>query len=110
MMSCVILARSSLVPRPLPDFILQPWRKIDFSPWLRDNVWEWPADEATNSVQGFTHDSGQSHPIVVSMTTNLKTLSNYRDLPIVYSDGSCFRNGTRGATAGIGVYWGPDHT
>ena len=32
----------SLVPRPLPDFISQPWRKIDFSPRLRDKIWEWP--------------------------------------------------------------------
>ena len=28
----------SLVPRPLPDFISQPWRKIV--------AWEWPGDEA----------------------------------------------------------------
>ena len=28
MMSCVILACGSPVPRPLPDFISQPWRKI----------------------------------------------------------------------------------
>ena len=33
-----ILAFTSLVPRPLPDFILQPWRKI--------KIWEWPGDEA----------------------------------------------------------------
>ena len=58
---------------------------------------------------GIYHDSGQAHSIVVSMATNLKTLSNYRGLPIVYCDGSCFRNGTWLATAGIGVYWGPDH-
>ena len=31
---------SSLIPRPLPDFILQPWRKI----------WEWPGDEATRTL------------------------------------------------------------
>ena len=37
---------ASLVPRPLPDYISQPWRKIDFSPWLRDIIWEWPGDEA----------------------------------------------------------------
>ena len=30
-----------LVPRPLPDFILQSWRKINFSPRLQDRVaWE----------------------------------------------------------------------
>ena len=38
-------------PRPLPDcisqpwrkidFISKPWRKIDFSPRLRDKIWEW---------------------------------------------------------------------
>ena len=27
----------SLVPRPLPDFISQPW----------DKIWEWPGDEAS---------------------------------------------------------------
>ena len=37
----------SLVPRPRPDFISQPWRKINFSPRLRDKIWEWPGDEAT---------------------------------------------------------------
>ena len=26
----------SLVPRPVPDLISQHWRKIDFSPHLRD--------------------------------------------------------------------------
>ena len=27
----------------------------------------------------------------------------------VYTNGSCINNGQIGATAGIGVYWGPDH-
>ena len=40
----------SLVPRPLPDFILQLWRKTDFSPQLRGKMWEWPGNEATLSV------------------------------------------------------------
>ena len=86
----------SLVPRPLPDFISQPWRKIgrrpgikttsqtgngglgwyvtwtrfvltkftisdpwrtfdprpspDFSPRLRNKIWEWPGDEARRQV------------------------------------------------------------
>ena len=35
----------SLVPRPLQDFISQPWRKIG-SPQLQDKIWEWPGDEA----------------------------------------------------------------
>ena len=34
----------SLVPRPLPDCISQPWR---FFPRLRDKIWEWPGDEVT---------------------------------------------------------------
>ena len=38
---------SSLIPRPLPDFILQLWRKTDFSPQLRDKIQEWPGDEAS---------------------------------------------------------------
>jgi len=28
---------------------------------------------------------------------------------VVYTDGSCPRNGQAGAAAGVGVYWGPDH-
>ncbi|ESO92455.1 hypothetical protein LOTGIDRAFT_120973 [Lottia gigantea] len=28
---------------------------------------------------------------------------------IVYTDGACFNNGQKGATAGVGVYWGPHH-
>ena len=38
----VMYVCSSLVPRPLPDFIWQP----DFSPRLRDKIWEWPGEEA----------------------------------------------------------------
>ena len=46
---------ASLVPRPHPDFITQPWKKFgrrpgsktpDFSPWLRDKIWVGPGDEA----------------------------------------------------------------
>ena len=37
---------TSLLPRPLPDFISQPWRKTDFSLQLRDKIWEWPGNEA----------------------------------------------------------------
>ena len=33
------------VPRPLPDFISQPWRKIG----LRDKIWEWPGYEAKSN-------------------------------------------------------------
>ena len=36
---------SSLVPRPLPDFISQP------RPW-RDQIWEWPGDEASLLAHG----------------------------------------------------------
>ena len=35
--SCSIALASS--PGLRPDFILQPWRKIDFSPRLRDKIW-----------------------------------------------------------------------
>ena len=35
----------SLIPRPLPDFISQMWRKPGFSPQLWDNIW-WPGNEA----------------------------------------------------------------
>uniref|UniRef100_UPI00358F1732 ribonuclease H1 n=1 Tax=Myxine glutinosa TaxID=7769 RepID=UPI00358F1732 len=31
------------------------------------------------------------------------------DTPLVYTDGSCIENGKVGASAGIGVYWGPNH-
>ena len=45
---------TSVVPRPLPGFILQPWRKIggrfDFSPWVRDTIWEWPGRTRRPSV------------------------------------------------------------
>ena len=34
----------SLVPRLLPDFISQPWRKIN-SPQLLDKIWEWPGNK-----------------------------------------------------------------
>ena len=30
------------------------------------------------------------------------------DRVVVYSDGSCMKNGRCGARAGIGVYWGDD--
>ena len=35
----------SLVPRPLSDFISQPWRKK-----LRDKIWEWPEDKAIQTL------------------------------------------------------------
>lgn len=31
------------------------------------------------------------------------------DAVVVYTDGCCSGNGKKGAKAGIGVYWGPDH-
>lgn len=31
------------------------------------------------------------------------------DAVVVYTDGCCTGNGQKGARAGIGVYWGPDH-
>uniref|UniRef100_A0A8C4QEF1 Ribonuclease H1 n=1 Tax=Eptatretus burgeri TaxID=7764 RepID=A0A8C4QEF1_EPTBU len=31
------------------------------------------------------------------------------DTPLVYTDGCCTKNGRVGASAGIGVYWGPNH-
>ena len=34
----------------LPDLILQLWRKINFSPQLQDQIWEWPGDEAISLV------------------------------------------------------------
>ena len=50
------------VPRPLPDFISQPWRKIGRRPGikttsrtgngglgLQDKIWEWPGDEARSA-------------------------------------------------------------
>ena len=41
-----VLARISLVPTPLPDFIVQLWRKLEFSSQLGDKIWEWPRNEA----------------------------------------------------------------
>ena len=29
-----------------------------------------------------------------------------KNVPVVYTDGGCFANGRRKASAGIGVYWG----
>ena len=40
------VVKGSLVPRPLPDCISLLWRKISFSPQLRDKIWEWLGDEA----------------------------------------------------------------
>ena len=36
--SLCVYCCDSLIPRPPPDFISQPW--------LRDKIWEWPGDEA----------------------------------------------------------------
>ena len=40
---------ASLVPRPLSDFILQPWR-TKFSRGWWDKIWEWPGDEASHPL------------------------------------------------------------
>ena len=37
-----VYQHDSLIPRPLPDFISQPW--------LRDKIWEWPGDETSQIV------------------------------------------------------------
>ena len=41
---CKLLGLTSLLPSPLPNFILQRWRKTPKNrPPLRDKIWEWPA-------------------------------------------------------------------
>ena len=42
-------------PRPLPDFISQPWRKLHVR--LRDKIWEWPGDEARYKSERARSDS-----------------------------------------------------
>ena len=54
------LMNHSLFPRPLPDF----------SPQLRDKLWEWPGDEAIDQSQWFFFLN------LVSTNTS-KTTSNY---------------------------------
>ena len=44
------IVKHSLIPRP-PDFILQLWRKLGFSPQLRDKIWEWPGNKAKSNSQ-----------------------------------------------------------
>ncbi|KAJ4928680.1 hypothetical protein JOQ06_004306 [Pogonophryne albipinna] len=46
-------------------------------------------------------EDAQTHPKRVKPSEN--------DAVVVYTDGGCTRNGQKGAKAGIGVYWGPDH-
>ena len=43
---------TSLIPRPLLDFIFRLWREIDFSPQLWDNIW--PGNKA-NIVDTINH-------------------------------------------------------
>ena len=54
--------KASLVPRPLPDFILQPW-KPNFSPRLRDKIWEWPGDEVMTKLLPAYRDLAPFHPL-----------------------------------------------
>ena len=53
---------ASLIPRPLPDFILQPW-KLDFSPRLQDKIWEWLGEEAMTKLLPAYQDLVPFHPL-----------------------------------------------
>ena len=44
-----------------PDFISQPWR--NFSPWLRDKIWEWPGDEASLRMRYASASIPRPHPL-----------------------------------------------
>ena len=44
---------ASLVPRPLPDFMSPPSKKIG-SPQLQDKISEWPWDETSHQLRSQT--------------------------------------------------------
>ena len=71
----------SLVPRPHPDFISQPWRRTDFSPWLWDKIWVGPGDEANLPFQNPVLDWLKR----LSTGFTKKTFNSYcfKDCPIV---------------------------
>ena len=47
-----LLVSHSLIPRPLPDLISQPWRKmLIFLHGQQDKMWEWPEDEAMYHIR-----------------------------------------------------------
>ena len=66
---------TSLVPRPLPDFLLQPWRK-SLCPQLPDKIWKpltargvsWPITHHTNDTSA-TGDGGCLSQVVRGVTT-----------------------------------------
>ncbi|XP_060722375.1 ribonuclease H1 isoform X1 [Tachysurus vachellii] len=45
-----------------------------------------------------------------SAAESTKGFTYMGDAVVVYTDGCCTKNGRHGARAGIGVYWGPNHT
>ena len=71
------LAHRQYLDKP---FISQPWRKIDFSPRLRDKIWVGPGDEASVwSVKHAIVFSVAQHPITVYFVVFIATTKHIRE-------------------------------
>ena len=76
----------SLIPRPLPDFISQPWRKI-CGEIVQDKIWKWPGDEANSALTAESFDCVWPNPGWEYMCLN--TAVQQRVLPPVSADIVC---------------------
>ena len=64
--------------------ILQPWRKIDFSPRLQDKIWEWPGNEDGNAIEmhnRISFDFYMGLPIVASVVLAPMDKSAHVNIP-----------------------------
>ena len=69
----------TLVPRPLPDFILQLWRKLG-------GEWEWPGNKATHAQHPYTNTKLHTRTLPPTHTHYTGT-SNWSGDYFVYTGG-----------------------
>ncbi|XP_077366463.1 ribonuclease H1 isoform X2 [Festucalex cinctus] len=83
-----------------------------------EEVWEDDWEDLEEDWDDLEEVVRQQHPVVPSKrikhnhsssSANKDGFTYMGDAVVVYTDGCCSNNGKRGARAGIGVYWGPQH-
>ncbi|KAJ3606965.1 hypothetical protein NHX12_026481 [Muraenolepis orangiensis] len=95
-------ASASLLPKrgPEPLYYIPIGQKRCYS----DKEAESPSKRLKASVESSSLESSSS-----CSSEEGDGFTHMGDAVVVYTDGCCSRNGQKGARAGIGVYWGPNH-
>ncbi|KAL3052099.1 hypothetical protein OYC64_004785 [Pagothenia borchgrevinki] len=64
---------------------------------------------ALGKKRSHSDEDAQTRPKRVKPSVSSDGFTYMDDAVVVYTDGGCTGNGQKGAKAGIGVYWGPNH-